>query len=371
MKYFIYRYHPSSIGIKPDNNLSIICPTRLKNIYRELSFSEENIFTIDNFELPDLLMFFNEQNNISDIFTLDEGLMHIAGILKSIFTNDKGAWKLNLSYKDKKIMRQLLEGKVLQPELLNPNEPLPKEFMIKPRSEASGKGVCKVTQVPDYYSNEDYLLETTEIFDTMFTCDGIAVDGQIAYFFTHEYVGNILDIKDNFYTIIKTNSKYNDDTFIKRLKEETQKVISSLGAEEVLPFHAEFFYHPATDRLSFCEIGKRFGGGNIPLLIKQAFQFDILEAYWQLKSGSSYYLDYSCKPQRYASTMAIFQNGEKQEPPTLPIEFDYLREYPETSDKKATSLEDLRYLVSFSADSREEFEHIFDKVKGYLYEQRN
>ncbi|MFZ7334489.1 biotin carboxylase [Streptococcus pluranimalium] len=371
MKYFIYRYNPTGIGIKTKKNLSIICPEYLKNSYLELSFSEESIFTIDNFDLPDLMMFFYRRDHISDIFTLDEGLMHIVGILKSVFTDEKDAWKVNLAYKDKKMMRQILEGKVLQPKLLNPNETLPKEFMIKPRSEASGKGVSNVSKVPDYYNSKDYLLETTEVFDTMFTCDGVAVNGKITYFFTHEYVGNVLDIKNKFYNIIKTNSKYNDNTFINRLQEETQKVISLLGIEEVVPFHAEFFYHSAADRLSFCEIGKRFGGGNIPLLIKQAFQFDILEAYWQLKSNGSYYAYYTSQPERYASTIAIFQNGKKQYPPTLPVEFDYFREYPEKSDQKATSLEDLRYLVSFSADSSAEFEYIFDKVKGYLYEQGN
>lgn len=347
MKYFIYRYHPHSIGLKPDRNISIVCPTRLFRVYQELGFSEENIFTMENFELPDLLFFFDGQKDISDIFTLDEGLMHTVGILKAIFTDDKDAWRVHLAYKDKKIMRQLLKDKIVQPNLLDTHSTLPQEFIIKPRSEASGKGVCKISKVPDYYSDEHYLLETAEIFDTMYTCDGIAVDGQIVYFFTHEYVGNILDVKENFYTIIQTNAKYHDDTFIQRLKEETQKVLSNLGSEDVIPFHAEFFYHSATDRLSFCEIGKRFGGGNIPLLIQQAFQFDILEAYWKLKSNHFESLECSSYPQRYAATMAIFQNGKKQYPPTLPVEFDYFREYPEKCEQKATSLEDLRYLVSF------------------------
>lgn len=370
MKFFIYRYHPSGIGIKPDINLSIICPEHLKNVYLEQSFLEENIFTLENFDFSELLTFFDNRDSISDIFTLDEGLMHIVGILKSIFTNTKDAWKINFAYKDKKLMRQMLAGKVLQPTLLNPISVLPEEFMIKLRSEASGKGVRKVSQVPNYYTSKDYLLETVEQFDAMFTCDGIAVNGKIAYFFTHEYVGNILDIKDSFFNVIKTNSKYSDTSFIKRLKEETQTVLYNLGTEAVHPFHAEFFYHSESDRLSFCEIGKRFGGGNIPLLIKLAFQFDILETYWRLKNDISYHPKCLNQPKRFASTLAVFQNGKRQEPPVLPVKYDYFREYPEKLEEKATSLEDLRYLITFSADIKEDFEQVFESLKEYLYEQR-
>lgn len=57
MKFFIYRYHPSGIGIKPDINLSIICPEHLKNVYLEQSFLEENIFTLENFDFSELLTF--------------------------------------------------------------------------------------------------------------------------------------------------------------------------------------------------------------------------------------------------------------------------------------------------------------------------
>ncbi len=372
MRYFIYRYHPTSIGIKPSDDLTIICPKSLKNKYIELMFLEKNISTVESFELADLLIFFDNKDNISDIFTLDEGLITTVGILKSILTCDRNAWKINLAYKDKKVMRQQLEGKVVQPKLLDSNSILPEAFMIKPRRESSGKGILKTSKVPVYYTNKDYILETVEIFDTMFTCDGIAVDGQIVYFFTHEYIGNILDIKNNYYNIIRTNSKYNNDNgLINRLKEKTQIILSNLGTEDVQPFHTEFFYQSTTNRLSFCEIGKRFGGGNIPLLIKKAFHFDVLETYWQLKNNKHYIPEYTSKPLRYASTLAIFQNGKHQSPPAISVEFDYFREYPEKQEIKATSLDDLRYLVSFSVDSEKELQHIFDELKEYLYEQRN
>ena len=55
--------------------------------------------------------FFQDIQNIEDIFTLDEGLMHIVGILKSLFTSDEEAWKIAYTYKDKKIMRTQLVNK--------------------------------------------------------------------------------------------------------------------------------------------------------------------------------------------------------------------------------------------------------------------
>ena len=370
MKYFIYRFNPSTIGIKADSNLSVICPERLKDNYLELNFPSTNISTIKDFDLPELLQLFESRNDISDIFTLDEGLMHITGILKSLFTDHNQAWKIAYAYKDKKIMRQTLAGKINQPALLDNDDQLPDQFMIKPRCEASGKDIHIVSEVPDYYSTKDYILETVESFDTMFTCDGIAVNGKIEYFFTHEYIGNILDIKKNYFNIIRTNSFYNNEQFIERLKNETQCVLDNLGTEEVHPFHSEFFYQADTDRLSFCEIGKRFGGGNIPLLVKQAFKFDLLATYWKLINGNLEKNNYNEKPQFIALTLAIFQSGQKQLPPTLPITFDYYREYPEKESISATSLDDLRFLITFTLKSQQEFTHVFELLKGYLHEQR-
>ena len=92
-------------------------------------------------------------------------------------------------------MRQTLAGKINQPALLDNDDQLPDQFMIKPRCEASGKDIHIVSEVPDYILLKIIFLRLLESFDTMFTCDGIAVNGKIEYFFTHEYIGNILDIK--------------------------------------------------------------------------------------------------------------------------------------------------------------------------------
>lgn len=370
MNYFIYRYSPLSIGIRPDENLSIVCPEKFKYSYLELGFKNENTYLINDFELSDLLVFFESQTDITNIFTLDEGLMLIVGILKSIFTTDNLALKVNMAYKDKKMMRELLDGKIIQPYLLQSDKALPESFMIKPRNGASGRGVKKVSKIPKYFTSNDYILESIESFDTMLTCDGIAINGEIVYFFSHEYVGNILDINKNFYNIIKTNSKYGEPKFIERLKDMTQIVLDNLGTEDIHPFHAEFFYNSETDRLSFCEIGKRFGGGNIPFLIKSAFKIDILETFWNLVNKSVLYQQEISYPEKLAATLAIFQNGKKQEVPNIPVEFEFFRDYSYKPGIQASSLEDLRYLISFSVSSEQELKNIFKYLEPYLYEQR-
>lgn len=370
MKYFIYRFSPASIGIQAQKNLSIVCPNKQKENYLTLGFSKNQIFGIDDFSQLNLLLFFNNIQNIEDIFTLDEGLMHIVGVLKSFFTLEKEAWKISYAYKDKKFMREQLDGRVNQPQLLDPNAPLPSTFLIKPRCGASGKDIHIVSKIPEYYRSEDFLLETRKDFDTMFTCDGIAVNGKIQFFFTHEYVGNILDVKTTFINIIRTNSRYNDSIFIQRLQAETQKVLDCLGTEKIHPFHAEFFYNSTKDELSFCEIGKRFGGGNIPLLIKSAFHFDILDTYWKLINSIPIQKIVSKYPSKIAVTIAIFQNKHHQLPPQLPVPFEFFREYPENIGFAAQSLDDLRYLISCSTKDEKEFTIVNNLLKGYTNEQR-
>lgn len=370
MKYFIYRFSPASIGIKAKENLGIICPSRQEKNYLSVGFLKNQIFCIDDFSQINLLLFFKDMQNIEDIFTLDEGLMHIVGILKSLFTSDKEAWKIAYTYKDKKIMRTQLSEQISQPQLLNPNDSLPNTFLIKPRCEASGKDIHIISQIPEYYTAENFLLESQEQFDTMFTCDGIAINGKIQYFFTHEYIGNILDIKTTFINIVRTNSHYNNPLFIQRLKIETQKVLDSLGTEKIHPFHAEFFYNSTTDEISFCEIGKRFGGGNIPLLIKCAFQIDILDTYWNLINSVSIPAEIPTSPSKIALTLAIFQNGHHQLPPKLPFPIEFFREYPEKINCPAHSLDDLRYLITTSVKNEKEFTLISELLEEYKYEQR-
>lgn len=371
MNYFLYRFSPSGIGILAHHHLTVICPSRQVANYLERGFDEHHILACDDFSLANLLDLLEAQETIDTIFTLDEGLMHLTGLLTSILTSDKQAWKVAYAYKDKKIMRQRLEGQIPQPTLIHPDEKLPKQFMVKPRCEASGNGVFKVSQLPDNYSNEDYLLETVEEFDTMFTCDGIALDGKITYFFSHEYIGNILDIKTDFVNIVRTNSHYPDKEFIKRLQVSTQKVLDGLGTEPVHPFHAEFFYNSQTDTLSFCEIGKRFGGANIPLLIKNAFQIDILELYWQAINGNPIPKQEQDFPTKIACTLAIFQNGRHQAPPTLPVPLDAYRSYPEKTSASAQSLDDLRFLINFSLEDETAWEKLAPILKEYSDEQRN
>ncbi|WP_461219172.1 ATP-grasp domain-containing protein [Lapidilactobacillus salsurivasis] len=376
MKYFIYRFSPESIGLQPANQLAIVCPSQQRQNYLSVGFAEQQVFTVADFSLLELLLFFKSQPSIDDIFSLDEGLIHLVGILKAIFTDDKNAWEIAYAYKDKKMMRQTLAPKIKQPSLIDPcaTDALPAKFIIKPRREDSGRGVAIVTAVPDYFNSTEYLLETVETFDVMFTCDGIAINGEIGYFFSHEYVGNILAIKTDFFNLIRTNSHYqSNDHLIERLEAATQAVLTRLGTDTIQPFHAEFFYRTETDELSFCEIGKRFGGGQIPLLVKQAFNFDLLATYWALVNNAAVpqVKDYQRSPTCLAVTLAIFQNGRQQVPPEITVPLAFFREYPQQPARRAKSLADLRYLLVFCLPGNREFNQTFLSLRGYFeHEQR-
>lgn len=67
------------------------------------------------------------------------------------------------------------------------------------------------------------------------------------------------------------------------VKEEVKKILTHLTVtDELTPFHFEFFYDINAEKIVFCEVGKRFGGGKIPTLIQESFNINILEEYWQL-----------------------------------------------------------------------------------------
>lgn len=395
MKYFVYRYSPVTVQVPYSENLAIVCPTALRSTYVERGFPVEQIFVLDDFEFWTLLDFFERRSDIEDLFTLDEDLMDIVALVHSFLSNEKERWRLGFLYKDKKRMRQQVEGYVNQPRLLNPQEPLPSNFMVKVRNGSAAKGVSHVTSLPEGFDTSQQLLEEVFEHDYMFTCDGLAVGGIIRYFFTHEYFGTVLNSREKYCTVIRTNSRYVDLDFIQRLQWETQKVLEVLGTEQVHPFHAEFFYNSKTDELGFCEVGKRFGGGNIPLLIETAFDVDILKRYWELQletehmdvtqradmeesiekveSGSDgrYPLEATSSkmaiPTNVAVSILFLQNGREQSKPEPPYSLTYFREYPDRH-QAAKSVGELRYLMSLLLKNEDEWEELLQWLRGYLDE---
>lgn len=395
MKYFVYRYSPITVQVPYSENLAIVCPPALRSAYVDRGFPVEQIFVLDDFELWTLLDFFESRSDIEDLFTLDEDLMDIVALVHLFLSKEKGRWRLGFLYKDKKRMRQQVEGHVNQPRLLNPQESLPSNFMVKVRNGSAAKGVSRLTSLPEGFDTSQQLLEEVFEHDYMFTCDGLAIDGTIRYFFSHEYLGTVLDSREKYCTVIRTNSRYADLDFIQRLQRETQKVLEALGTERVHPFHAEFFYNSKTDELAFCEVGKRFGGGNIPLLIETAFDVDILKRYWELQletehmeltqradmeigiekvesssGGRPPIEDTTLKlaiPTNVATSILFLQNGREQTKPEPPYSLTYFREYPDRH-RAAKSVGELRFLMSLLLKNEDEWQELLQWLRGYLDE---
>ena len=86
---------------------------------------------------------------------------------------------------------------------------------------------------------------------------------------------------------MRTSKLYNKNlrSIQEKIFEESKKILQVVSFnEEITPFHFEWFYSPETQEILFCEVGRRFGGGEIPRLIKNAFDVDILEEYWSISS---------------------------------------------------------------------------------------
>lgn len=128
-----------------------------------------------------------------------------------------------------------------------------------------------------------YIIEEFINFENMLSCDGYSVGKDIVRFFSHDYgellMESLQKTNDN---IVRTNNiYYTDINFLWSVFKECSKILEVFSLEgELTPFHFEWFYDINTKQIYFCEVGKRFGGGSIPFLIKYSFDVDILQEYW-------------------------------------------------------------------------------------------
>ncbi|WP_185409771.1 hypothetical protein [Listeria grandensis] len=300
IKVIIYAYPPISIGLSPKfvgNECVIIVPMEMKSFYKE--YNQKSIYYIDKFEYHLIISVIQDlmKNSVIEQFiVLSEPDVEFGGFLNDYFgANETGQGLANATlYRNKYIMRSVLNGKVKQPKfsIVDSKESIYrffqeecKKLILKPLSKDSAEGIEYISCGTDINQigtlAYPYILEESIEHELMFTTDGICVGDEIVAFFIHQYEEPIMK------TFERSRRHITRTCFLdleEHLREElfkcTQTVINTFNkSREILPFHMEWFYDG--ENIIFCEAASRFGG-KIGTLIQSTYQFDIFEAYWHM-----------------------------------------------------------------------------------------
>jgi hypothetical protein len=129
--------------------------------------------------------------------------------------------------------------------------------------------------------SSNYVIEEYIHTKKMISLDGYLFNDEIYCLYIHEYSQSILEyMTDEVLSIFITSTSMLNDN-VKEYKNLSQiilfitKHLNYGSINEMLPFHLELFYDEEKGEYTFCEIGKRFGGGKITELIEWAFDIDM------------------------------------------------------------------------------------------------
>jgi len=134
-----------------------------------------------------------------------------------------------------------------------------------------------------------YVIEEYVDIKKMISVDGYLFNGVIQCLYVHEYSQNILSYMndDTLPLFVTSTSALNDsEEAYDQLSQMILFITKTLNygtVNEMLPFHLELFYDVENEEYTFCEIGKRFGGGKITELVDWAFHRDMTKDMYEFE----------------------------------------------------------------------------------------
>jgi len=149
--------------------------------------------------------------------------------------------------------------------------------VIKPVSESGSLGASVIR---DEAELDGYLRRPwrgnsqieTFIAGDMYHVDGLVIDGSIEFIHPFRYVNNCLSFRDSDWLATVPLSKA--DPAYHRLVGAARAVLATLPTPSNTAFHAELWVTP-DDRVVFCEVASRTGGGMISATIRHGFGLDV------------------------------------------------------------------------------------------------
>lgn len=339
MHIILNRYSPRIVRLSHlfDRNVLVLVPKKIKEKYDLVMSQGEklpSIIFIEDYTLPNLvkeIRKISQQYKIDSVTTLIEEDIEIAGLLHDHFVNKNTTAVSNTLFKDKYYMRSFLYDIIEQPifRLIESKEDLDVFWrkcstdcaVIKPRNGLACKGIKKIirgTEIDIKYLDGNFMIEEFVNLDGMITCDGYSVGNVVKRFYVHENMELLLDsLEKKSYYLLRTTPIYhsNYELIIKALN-DCKKVLNTFSVDgEATPFHFEWFYDINNNNLLLCEVGKRFGGGYIPKLIKDVYNIDVIKEYWDFVTNTNVNelpKDLGQKipiPQKISATFAAYKNS--------------------------------------------------------------
>ncbi|GGU65448.1 ATP-grasp domain-containing protein [Streptomyces lavendofoliae] len=192
-----------------------------------------------------------------------------------------------LAFRDKVVMKDHLAGGAVEvPEYrLLDSAYTAVEFVaehgypvvIKPVSESGSLGARVIRDEGDL---DAYLARPwrgtsqieTFVEGRMYHVDGLVVDGEVVFVHPFQYVNDCLSFRDDDWVGCLPLSPR--DASYDRLVKAVGSVLDELPTPPHTAFHAELWITP-DDRIVFCEIASRTGGGMISAMVRHAFGIDL------------------------------------------------------------------------------------------------
>ncbi|NXY93734.1 ATP-dependent carboxylate-amine ligase [Streptomyces sp. BR123] len=106
----------------------------------------------------------------------------------------------------------------------------------------------------------------------MYHVDGLVLGGEVAFVHPFRYLNDCLSFRDDDW--VANLPLTPQDPLYDRLVKAAQAVLAELPTPPQTAFHSEFWITP-DDRLVFCEIASRTGGGMISSMVRHAFGIDL------------------------------------------------------------------------------------------------
>ena len=149
--------------------------------------------------------------------------------------------------------------------------------VIKPVSESGSLGAAIIGDEADLDSYLQRPWRGTSQIETfvtgqMYHIDGLIIAGQLAFIQPFRYVNDCLSFRDNEW--VASLPLRSDDPLHARLVGATRAVLEQLPTPSNTALHAELWITP-DDRVVFCEIASRTGGGMISATVRYSFGIDL------------------------------------------------------------------------------------------------
>lgn len=149
--------------------------------------------------------------------------------------------------------------------------------VIKPVSESGSLGAHVIRGEADldaYLARPWHGTSQIETFieGQMYHVDGLVVGGEVVFVHPFRYVNDCLSFRDNDWVGCLPLSP--QDPSYDRLVKAAKAVLAELPTPERAAFHAELWLTP-DDRVVFCEIASRTGGGMISAMVRHSFGIDL------------------------------------------------------------------------------------------------